>query len=576
MNFLKNKWLNYLLIKEARLSLGMMLMGLGVSIYLGQKLPLYTAELYQNVGKGEIFNQSLIALALVFIVEYFNRACYQISTDRYIQHLISYARCSCYEKWMLSIEAKSENGKDPYTLGEVLARIMSDTDAMRELISSGSFSVFIDFSFIISCLVSFLRLNSTSGVIFITAEVAVCLLLFWGSRYLAQLYVMIRKINSDLSRAMANITAGFRQTYYTPHYNYASISTEDVSELFLKKQLLANNWETSYYSIADSLFPFFLCLLAFVFPYTHITEMAVIAALIDLIQRSIAPIKDVTGKLSSIQRAMTGVERMDKFLHDLEKTPASKLNVHHELNGFRELKVMVGNFCYSDQSSFNLKEIEFTGHSGELIGIVGVSGSGKSTLLNILSCNILCPDAELIITDGQGKNISQKTDFDLVRSSIGIVAQDSHIFSRDLEFNITLGLKTHEEFKDFWEKTLGQILYLKHWSIKPETLIKPQDLSLGQKQLISALRSCFLQKPIVLFDEISSALDSELELALREMILLIQKQSLTIIVAHRIETVMEADQILVLDKGRLVSSGKHHSLLKTSFVYQQFIAEISS
>lgn len=576
MNFLKNKWLNYLLIGEARLSLFIMLIGLGVSIYLGQKLPIYTMGLYQSVGKPELFQASLMGLATIFIFEYLNRACYQISTDRYVQHLISYARSTCYEKWLLSIEAKSEDGKDPYTLGEVLARIMSDTEAMRELISSGSFSVFIDFSFIISCLISFLRLNTTSGLIFIGAEVAVCALLVWGSRYLAQIYVTIRKINSDLSRAMANITSGFNQTYYTPHHNYASISTEDVSELFLKKQLLANNWETTYYSIADSLFPFFLCLLAFTFPYTHITEMAVIAALIDLIQRSIAPIKDVTGKISSIQRAMTGIERMDKFLRELNQAPASKLTGSSQVAHFSKLEVDIRNFCYADQAQFNLKEISFEGTPGELIGIVGVSGSGKSTLLNILSCNILCPDADLIITDGVGHRFSQKTDFDTVRSSIGIVAQDSHIFSRDLEFNISMGLRTSVEFKIFWEETLKKIHYLKTWGIEGSTLINPKDLSLGQKQLISALRACFLQKPIVLFDEISSALDSELELALREMILLIQKQSLTIIVAHRIETVMKADKILVLDNGRLISSGKHQMLLKTSPVYQQFIAEISS
>lgn len=576
MNFLKNKWLNYILVKEARLSLLMMVGGLGISIYLGQKLPLYTVELYQNVGKGSAFNVSLFALAMVFVFEYLNRACYQISTDRYIQHLISFARSTCYEKWLLSIEAKSENGKDPYTLGEVLARIMSDTEAMRELIASGSFSVFIDFSFIISCLISFLRLNTTSGLIFIAAEIGVCALLIWGSRYLAQIYVTIRKINSDLSRAMANITSGFNQTYYTPHYNYASLSTEDVSELFLKKQLLANNWETTYFSVADSLFPFFLCLLAFTFPYTKITEMAVIAALIDLIQRSIAPIKDVTGKISSIQRAMTGIDRMDKFLHDLSLNPSSKLQSNQQISHFSKLQVHVGNFCYSGQSQFNLQSIDFSGHPGELIGIVGVSGSGKSTLLNILSCNILCPDAELKITDRQGKDYSQKTDFDLVRSSIGIVAQDSHIFSRDLEFNITMGLRTKEEFQLFWTDTLSKIRYLKTWGIETTSLVNPKDLSLGQKQLISALRACFLQKPIVLFDEISSALDSELELALREMILLIQEQSLTIIVAHRIETVAKADTILVLDNGRLVSSGKHHDLLKSSPVYQQFIAEISS
>src|SRR5690606_32835688 len=99
--------------------------------------------------------------------------------------------------------------------------------------------------------------------------------------------------------------------------------------------------------------------------------------------------------------------------------------------------------------------------------------------------------------------------------------------------------------------------------------------SLGQKQLLSALRSCFLKKPIVLFDEISSGLDSELEKALRKVVLMIQENSLTFIVAHRLETIIEADKIIVLENGRLIDSGIHSDLMQRSHVYQEFISELS-
>jgi ATP-binding cassette subfamily B protein len=105
--------------------------------------------------------------------------------------------------------------------------------------------------------------------------------------------------------------------------------------------------------------------------------------------------------------------------------------------------------------------------------------------------------------------------------------------------------------------------------------INPSQLSLGQKQLLAGVRACYLKKNIVFFDEISSALDSELEHALRVCILLIQEFSLTIIVAHRVETIMGANQILVMDKGRVTASGNHQELLQTSAVYQEFIRELS-
>jgi ATP-binding cassette subfamily B protein len=111
--------------------------------------------------------------------------------------------------------------------------------------------------------------------------------------------------------------------------------------------------------------------------------------------------------------------------------------------------------------------------------------------------------------------------------------------------------------------------------LKIHEKITPGNLSLGQKQLLAGIRACYLKKNVVFFDEISSALDSDLERALRECILLIQEFSLTIIVAHRVETVMEADTILVMENGRVIGSGKHSELLKSSSVYQEFIQELS-
>jgi ATP-binding cassette subfamily B protein len=164
----------------------------------------------------------------------------------------------------------------------------------------------------------------------------------------------------------------------------------------------------------------------------------------------------------------------------------------------------------------------------------------------------------------------------LYRSCIGIVAQDSHIFSSTLEFNITMGLKSKSEFQAFYDKAQEAIPYLRTFIFKPNDQISPKELSLGQKQLIMSLRSAFLNKSIVLFDEISSGLDSSLEEALRKMVLMISQKSLTIIVAHRLETTMKANKILVMDKGRLISSGTHHQLLQTSPLYEEFIKTLSS
>ena len=141
--------------------------------------------------------------------------------------------------------------------------------------------------------------------------------------------------------------------------------------------------------------------------------------------------------------------------------------------------------------------------------------------------------------------------------------------------HICLSEEFPENLEEFWGWISKKIVYLEKWGLNLNTKITPKALSLGQNQLISAIRSCFLKKPVVLFDEISSALDSELEEALREVVLIIQKNALTIIVAHRIETTMEADKILVMDEGRLIQEGNHGFLMENSEKYQDFIRQLS-
>ena len=142
-------------------------------------------------------------------------------------------------------------------------------------------------------------------------------------------------------------------------------------------------------------------------------------------------------------------------------------------------------------------------------------------------------------------------------------------------FNVTLKRVEPIDFLERWNFLTDNIPYLKTWGIGPYDKVIPSKLSLGQRQLLAGVRACYIKKNVVFFDEISSALDSDLEYALRKLVLLIQEFSLTVIVAHRVETIIRADQILVMDKGRVIDSGKHDSLLSHSVVYQDFIHELS-
>lgn len=578
MSTLKNNWSKFLYLKDRKFLLAMIILMIVCSSVLGYLTPIAMSNLYNAIESRKDFYYHLYFMAAILGSEYFTYVIYQGCIGKYVQHLLMHLRSGSFKNWLLAKEQINEGSEDNYNypLGEILARVLSDTEAVVELVSSGSFKIFIDFTYIISCLISFINLNTTSGIVLIIAEVLACILLILGSKKMSSIYLAVRKSTGEMSRMLANVSGGLPYTFFTPNGGYASKRSIKSFEDFLKKQLTANIWDASYFSIAESLFPILLAILVLVFPYSNIVEVAVIAAIVDLIQRSISPIKQIAAKISGIQRARAGFTRIAEFNRDLEKLEQSNFKTYVPMT-FKELVVRIKSFKYpNSDKSFGLEKINLDFKTGELIGIVGMSGSGKSTLLKILA-NQITSDSISIDFKSEDKVLNlNKENAELYQSQVSIISQDSHVFSASLKFNISLDISESDSKIDvFWNQVKKEIPYLEKWGISLQDKIDPKELSLGQKQLLSALRSCYLVRPIVLFDEISSGLDSELEEALRKLVLLIQKHSLTIIVAHRVETITGADQIIVLESGKIEGLGKHTELLENSSVYQDFITRLN-
>lgn len=556
----------------------LLLGSLGFASWLGFQVPLYIEKLYVSYESPEQYYEWWWLLGGIFFLEYGNRVFYQLLVNKFIQHLMQNIRTDSYALWMRSYERNGDGLKDEgFSLGEILARLISDTEAIKELLSSGSLTLIIDLFFIVSCFLGFFKLNVFIGAVFIGLEAGIVLLLFLGSHLMVKVYMDVRIAISTMSKALSDLIKGAAQSYHTRHGDYALKVSEVKSEDFLKKQLKANIWDAAYYSVTESLFPILLVFLALILPLSKVAELSIVAVLIDLLQRSIAPIKQIASKISNIQRAMTGIMRIDEFQSLLKKRKQRSKERSLERESLSRFTLKVDLFHYgNDSRNFSIKDFNFSSTKGKMIGVIGKSGSGKSSLLKIMTGE-LKPQSYEIQFQGEKRRFvltpSQDEDFESYREQLSLVSQESHIFSDSLGFNISLG---HENFpiQKFWDELREKIPYLKEWGIGLKDRVKPGELSLGQKQLISAIRSCFLSRPIVLWDEISSSLDARLELAVREVMKIIQEKSLLIIVAHRIETLVESDEILVMEKGRLVHRGNHQDLEENSSVYREFLSHL--
>lgn len=550
----KNRWWTYLWLRSEVPLIIFILINLGASAFTGWYTPRLVTDFYQALKNEEEFRRYSFLLIILYGSEYLNRFLYQLATHRYIQILLTDIRRESFSLWLKApFKKKVDKKHDEYPMGEVLSRLMNDTDAVREVVSSGSFSMFIDIIFIFSCLISFLQLNSTTGIGLFVVEVLACMLLLRGSKAMAGVFMEVRRITGMLARVVTDLTSGLRELFYSPNEKYATTRGAKVFEEFLDKQLKANIWDASYYSAAESLYPILIALLMLIVPYSKIVEVAILAALIDLIQKSITPIKDVASKISVIQRAKTGIERIHQFNESFDQQNFERMD-------FANLEAETLNFNlnhFQYDQGFKLSQIRFELKKGQILGILGESGCGKSTLLKLLSGQYHTFNGSILIDD---KAINPTNDRELrnFSSYVSLVSQESHVFTDNLQFNITLGADAG--FADFWKQAIISIPYLTRWGRLPEHRIEPKQLSMGQKQLLSGLRALFLKKPIILMDEISSGLDSELESALRDMIKFFQSRSMTIIVTHRLETIMKADQLLLLDAGKLVAKGTNSEL----------------
>lgn len=248
------------------------------------------------------------------------------------------------------------------------------------------------------------------------------------------------------------------------------------------------------------------------------------------------------------------------------KDPEQEVELNENKKGYVEFKNV--SFRYPDAENDVITNISFTAKPGQTTAFIGSTGSGKSTLINLIPRFFDPTDGEILIDGVNIKDISQHK----LRDQIGYVPQKGVLFSGTIESNIKYGSEniTDEEVKRAASIAQAtEFIESKPEKYKTEISQGGTNVSGGQKQRLSIARALAKKPDIFIFDDSFSALDLKTDAALRKELSSQVKDSTMMIVAQRVSTIMNADQIIVLDEGNMVGKGTHEELLKNCEVYKQ-------
>ena len=298
--------------------------------------------------------------------------------------------------------------------------------------------------------------------------------------------------------------------------------------------------------------------------WNKVLNVGTYSFLVFITQRLLWPLTTLGHVLDDFQRSMASINRVIDLIDTPIKIKDGKIRiVSKEIKG--NVSFQNVNFNYPGRES-TLKNINFEIHNNSTLGIVGLTGSGKSTIIKLL-LRIYDTNKGLISLDNIPiKDIYLKD----LRKCISLVSQETYLFHGTVEENIAYGA-TSPKIKDIIKasKIAEAHKFIEQLPDGYKTIVgeRGQKLSGGQRQRIALARAVLKDAPILILDEATASVDNETEVLIQKSLSKITKERTTIVIAHRLSTIKNADNIIVIDKGKIIESGKHELLLNNKNVY---------
>jgi ATP-binding cassette, subfamily B, multidrug efflux pump len=459
---------------------------------------------------------------------------------------------------------------DRNPVGRLMTRVTSDVETLNELFSSGVVTVFGDVFTLIAIMTMMLLVDWKLALVTFSVIPLVWLTASIFRQRVRQAFRDIRYRLTRLNAYLQERLSGMRIVQLFGREEDSAARFAELNRDHLQAHLRSITIYAVFFPVVEVLTAVAMALLLYYGGLRTLSgslTVGVLAAFIQLTRRFFQPLQDLSEKFNLLQSAMASSERVFALLDQ----PVSVLEPAHPAPLPRPVRgeVRFENvwFRYSPDGPWVLRDVSFTASPGQTVALVGHTGAGKTTIVNLL-LRFYDPDRGRILVDGA--DIRRLSTSDL-RSLIGFVQQDLFLFVGDILHNLTLDAPVSPDSARRAAARVGADRFIERLPAGYGHRLgeRGRSLSVGERQLLSFARALALNPTILVLDEATSSVDAEAEGQIQHAIAELMTGRTSIVVAHRLSTILHADEILVLQHGEIRERGSHRELLGMQGLYQR-------
>lgn len=459
---------------------------------------------------------------------------------------------------------------DQIKTGELIERSTSDVDAIRRFFSEQAIGVGRIFLLFVINFTTLARLNLQLALISVIVVPILVLVSMYFFKKVTKLYEAYQEQEAILQTTLQENLTGVRVVKAFARQDYEREKfNRDNWEKFLRGLKLLRMHST-FWPLSDVLCGFQMLggfIVAALMAINGTITVGTYLAYIGLVGALIWPMRNLGRLIVQTSTGLVSYGRvMEVVKQDREPLTEGDYQPIHEVRG--EVEFTNVSFEYESGEPI-LKDISFKCKPGQSVALLGSTGSGKTSLVNLLARFYDYTGGSLTL-DGIELNTYPRQ---FLRSNIGIVEQEPFLFSRTIRENITYGVGREVPMFEIEAAAKAAAIHdlILSFPNGYDTLVgeKGVTLSGGQKQRVAIARTLLKNPCILILDDSTSSVDTETEAAIREALQTLMKNRTTFIIAHRIQSVMNANIILVLDKGQIVQHGTHEQLMQQEGIYRK-------